>query len=47
MSSLTAVGNDLYIIDNDELCQDDAEAFADSIDAGGLIYVTGNLGECD
>ena len=41
------MGGNLAIHENDELCQDDAEAFAESIDVGGSIYVIGNTGECE
>ena len=47
LSSLTSVGEDLYISSNAALCQDDAEAFAESIDVGEGVYVHDNDGECE
>lgn len=46
LSSLSAVGHDLYLLGNACLSQEEADAFAASIDTGGAISVQDNNGPC-
>jgi hypothetical protein len=45
LSLVTAVDGDLYITYDEMLCQDHAEAFAESIDVGGDVGVYKNDGD--
>jgi len=46
LSALTTVTGELWIKDNESLCQADAEAFAASIEVGGATIIEGNDETC-
>jgi hypothetical protein len=46
LSSLTEVGDDLYIFGNDALCQDSVEELIEACTIYGSVYTYDNNGTC-